>query len=714
MRRTALPASLLLLLLPAAAAADILVIGGRPVRATWWEDGNEIVVNPYNSTNHAMTFGVERHPKSRIKVADIRSSETPEEEYCRRAFEARGGDAKAHRDLAAWCVEKKRPELAAREWERAMECDPADAEARRALGEKGVKEVLRRNGKANPALGEILKEYLEADNPATRRVLRERAAKEHGCDLPGSFLERAWRSACRPRGRTDDVPLAFRSDKVKGPVGVRYTAFVPSTYDPLRATPLLVGLHGGGTGGKDGTKVVGSGPGAMNFYTGIAEERGWIVVCPTAIQAPWNATPNEAFLEALLEEATRFYNVDLNRIYLTGHSMGGFGTWHFGPLWAERWAAISPMAGGGSPATGVLKDTQTFIFIFHGADDNVVGPDADRQAAKAHLKNGNDFAYTELNGVGHGCPQEVLQEMAAHFEVKRLAVGRGKAFKRSDEIRSSFLEKVTKEEKAYLGDPEPPDPDAGASKPEAERKRLLAELDLGGGRAQEAAAKFAASKDEDAVKPLSARLSAAGKVPDDVRAAAAKALGGIGSAEALPALERALIDANDPVFLAALGAVEAIGDRKAGPGVLRALGFQAKQFAGRLSGSSMDFSDYEPRCGALGSAALVAGSLSDPATAVAQIRDNLVRPSLETRVVVRAAANAGEDPAAVKSALGRDAAQALRRTGHASAAEVLKALRAACKGDSVVEEACDAALQDLANPVPPPASPTGPPGSGEK
>ncbi len=684
-----------LLLLPLPAGADILVVGGRPVRCTWWEDGDQVVVNPYNSTNHAMTWGVERVPKSRVNIAKAKTSETPEEEYCRRAFEIRAGTTEDHAALAKWCEEQKQKDLAAREWERALEVDPANEAARKALGPAGLKEVLRRNGKSNPALGELLTQYLVAENAATRLVLRQRMERDHALSIPAFYLERAFRSGRLPRGRTDDVALTLRSDKIKGPEGVKYTMFVPGSYDPLRATPLLVGLHGGGVGGKKGEKVVGNGPSAMNFYMGIAEERGWLVACPTAIEAPWSAEPNEPFLDAMLEELQFLYNVDLNRVYLTGHSMGGFGTWHWGPEWAERWAAIAPMAGGGGPAAGKLKDTQTFVFVFHGADDNVVGVGSDRAAAKALLSNGNDFAYCELNGVGHGCPSEVLEEMAAHFEKKRLAVGRGKFFRRSDEIRSSFLEKSTREEKDYLGNPVPPDPGKAAEKPDAKRERLLADIDLGGGKAEAAAAAYAEWKDAESVKSLGARLGAAGRIGDDVRSASAKALGNIGLAEGLPFLERALGDGNDPVFHAALAAVVAIGDRRSGPALLRALDSQEKQFESKLSGKAMDFPDYEPRCAALGAAALAAAALADPKDAVARIRDRVVKPVLEAEVRVPELARAGQFPAEVRRRLGKEAAQALAKTGHASAREAIQHLRQVCAKDAAVVGACDEALATL-------------------
>jgi HEAT repeat protein len=699
-RRTAL--LLLLLALPAAAAADVIPVGGKALRGTWWEDGDQVVVNPYNSTNRAMTWGVERFPKAKVNLAKVKPTETPEEEYCRRAFAIREGGAAEHAELARWCAERKLADLAAREWERVLESEPSHEEARKALGPSGVKEVLRRNGKANPALGELLAQYLAAESPATRLVLRDRLKRDHDWAAPAFFLERAWRSARKPKGRTDDVKLSFRSDRVKGEAGAVYTLFVPASYDPLRPAPLLVGLHGGGRGGKDGKEVVGSGPSAMNFYTGIAESRGWIVLCPTAIQAPWDNPVNVEFLDSCLEEIQLLYNVDLHRVYLTGHSMGGFGSWHYGPLWAERWAGVAPMAGGGGPGLPRLQDTQTPVFVFHGADDNVVGVAGDRAAANSLRDSGHDFVYTELNGVGHGLPQEVAEEMAAYFEVKRLAVGKGKAFRRSDAILSSFLGKPTKEEKRYLGDPEPPDPDAKGEAPEAKRKRLLAEIDLGGGKAEAAAAAFEGMKDPEAVKALGARLANVAKVPDDVRQAAAKGLGALGTPDAVPFLERGLGDENDGVFHAVLASLGSIADRKAGPALLRALDFQAKRFDGKRQGGGMDFPDYEGRCAALGAAAEAAAALADPKGAAEKIRDAVVATVFEKAPRVPELARAGHFPGQVREALGKRIAAALGQTGSPAAADGLRRLKEAAKGDAGIVAACDEALAAL------PAAPAAP------
>src|SRR6185295_15500372 len=149
--------------------------------------------------------------------------------------------------------------------------------------------------------------------------------------------------------------------------------------DPLVPTGLVVGLHGGGQGGKDPTLVTGNGQEAMNFYMDVADERGVVVVCPSALAAPWSDKKNEPFLDAVVEEMKLLYNVDESRIWLTGHSMGGWGSWYWGPQRANVWAAFAPCAGGGGSAASAKGLP---VYIYHGTDDQicVVGPD--RDAAK--------------------------------------------------------------------------------------------------------------------------------------------------------------------------------------------------------------------------------------------------------------------------------------------------------------------------------------------
>ena len=139
--------------------------------------------------------------------------------------------------------------------------------------------------------------------------------------------------------------------------------------------------------------MVGSGESAMNFYERGAAELGWVVVCPSALEAPWAAPVNEGFLLAVVEEVCILFNVDRNRIYLTGHSMGGFGAWHYGPKLAHLWAAIAPMAGGGRPNLKDLVDTKTGVYVYHGADDAVVSVGSDRAVAEQMKDREMDFVF---------------------------------------------------------------------------------------------------------------------------------------------------------------------------------------------------------------------------------------------------------------------------------------------------------------------------------
>ena len=127
--------------------------------------------------------------------------------------------------------------------------------------------------------------------------------------------------------------------------------------------------------------------------------------------------------------------------------MGGYGTWHFGPKYCERFAAIGPMCGGGSNGLKKLRDTNTFVYLYHGGDDTRVRPGNAQATAKRMLKAGNDFVYTQLPNVGHGCPSSVVAEMFEFFARKRLTIKK----RVQARTRSSFSTRQTREEIQFFG-----------------------------------------------------------------------------------------------------------------------------------------------------------------------------------------------------------------------------------------------------------------------
>src|SRR5262249_37880875 len=141
--------------------------------------------------------------------------------------------------------------------------------------------------------------------------------------------------------------------------------YLPDAYDSSKKEwPLLLFLHGAGESGDDLARVKRHGPPKL-IEGGKAFP--FIVVSPQSSGRGWNADT----LNALLDDLISKYRVDKDRVYLTGLSMGGFGTWSLAATHPEKFAAIAPICGGGRPEdASKIKDIPTWVF--HGAKDTTV------------------------------------------------------------------------------------------------------------------------------------------------------------------------------------------------------------------------------------------------------------------------------------------------------------------------------------------------------
>lgn len=218
--------------------------------------------------------------------------------------------------------------------------------------------------------------------------------------------------------------LAFEATLVKGTaegegLTAGYLVYVPADYDAAKPSPLVVFLHGAGERGEDGFKQarVGIGPAIL-----ANPERFPCLVlmpqCPTNKFWPADRSalvtgdvldtmkdqPDSTGTAALIGDAIRQtrakYNVDPDRVALTGISMGGFGSFKYGADNIEEFSCIMPICGGSNPALAPALAKRP-MRVLHGGNDPVVSPKRSIEMVDAIKAAGGDVTYTEYPGVFH-------------------------------------------------------------------------------------------------------------------------------------------------------------------------------------------------------------------------------------------------------------------------------------------------------------------------
>ena len=163
--------------------------------------------------------------------------------------------------------------------------------------------------------------------------------------------------------------------KVQHEYHLQYLLYMPPDYkaDDTAKWPLILFLHGAGERGTNILKVATHGPPKL---VRAGHEFPFILVSP---QCPEGRVWSRDILLALLDFVEKKYRVDTTRVYVTGLSMGGYGTWDLGLTHPGRFAAIVPICGGGDYITGLLSSRDKAqaiktlgVWAFHGAKDPVV------------------------------------------------------------------------------------------------------------------------------------------------------------------------------------------------------------------------------------------------------------------------------------------------------------------------------------------------------
>jgi predicted peptidase len=186
---------------------------------------------------------------------------------------------------------------------------------------------------------------------------------------------------------------------------IAYLLFLPRNYEAKsrKRWPLILFLHGAGERGTDVWKVATHGP---PKHVNEHPEFPFIVVSP---QCPEGQVWSNYNLLELMNAIISRYRVDPSRVYLTGLSMGGYGTWRLGLTHPEKFAAIAPVCGGGEMITVALSCSgkrsslgSLAVWAFHGDEDPVVPVTESQRMVDAVKKAGvQEAKLTIYPGIGH-------------------------------------------------------------------------------------------------------------------------------------------------------------------------------------------------------------------------------------------------------------------------------------------------------------------------
>ena len=199
--------------------------------------------------------------------------------------------------------------------------------------------------------------------------------------------------------RIDNKDIEARRSQ-DGPT-LNYRIHKPDKMAAKEKCPLVLVLHGRGTCGNDNVKQILNPPGPSEILAYAQTNNINAIIIAPQTPKGWGGSTMQMMID-LVKKTIATLPVDTNRIYITGLSLGGYGTWNMISSYPDLFAAAIPICGGGNTKVASrLKHIP--IWAFHGDKDNVVPPDRSRSMIAAIKKAGGRPLYTEYKGVGHHC-----------------------------------------------------------------------------------------------------------------------------------------------------------------------------------------------------------------------------------------------------------------------------------------------------------------------
>jgi len=200
---------------------------------------------------------------------------------------------------------------------------------------------------------------------------------------------------------------------------LNYRILKPLNYNPNKRYPVHLFLHGSGERGNDNSSQLTHGGKLFLKKENREKYNSWVIFpqCskndrwPSLSSDQWNKIINNKIIKPnkslglvikLMDEFIEKKQVDKQRIYLSGLSMGGMGTFEILFRRPDMFAAATPICGNGIPQLAKLYAEKVPLWIFHGSDDNVVSPKYSLAMAKAIIEAGGSPKMTLYENTGHG------------------------------------------------------------------------------------------------------------------------------------------------------------------------------------------------------------------------------------------------------------------------------------------------------------------------
>lgn len=208
---------------------------------------------------------------------------------------------------------------------------------------------------------------------------------------------------------------------------LNYRILKPLNYNPNKQYPVHLFLHGSGERGNDNSSQLTHGGKLFLKKENREKYNSWVIFpqCskndrwPSLSSDQWdksfnnnNSKPNKSLglVIRLMDKFIEKNQVDKQRIYLSGLSMGGMGTFEILFRRPNMFAAATPICGNGIPQLAKLYADKVPLWIFHGSDDNVVSPKYSLAMAKAIIEAGGSPKMTLYENTGHGSWNNAFEE----------------------------------------------------------------------------------------------------------------------------------------------------------------------------------------------------------------------------------------------------------------------------------------------------------------